>query len=200
MAIFARTDSQLVPAPAAVKMTPRSVGARSVSEASEEMRLLNPETPTQLRRNVPAIAIGPQATTPRRPSLGMPSPSSSSGNRNDDLRKLTVGREIALAGDITECDYLIVEGTMDATLRSGQRMEIAQTGLFRGVANVREADIAGRFEGELSVAGRLRIRSGAQISGRVQYGELEVEAGGQIQGEMAYVPATPPPANDSDRA
>ena len=197
MAIFARTDSQPMPVPAAVKMTPRSVGARSVSEAAEEMRLINPEAPTQLRRNVPAIAIGPQPTAPRRPSLGMPSTSSNS-SRNDDLRKLTVGREIALAGDITECDYLIVEGTMDATLRSGQRMEIAQTGLFRGVANVREADIAGRFEGELTVAGRLRIRSGAQISGRVQYGELEVEAGGQVQGEMAYVPVTPPPANDSN--
>lgn len=196
MSIFARNDSMAVAQAAAPsgKPNPRSAGARSAAEAAEELRMLSaPNEPNQLRRNVPAIAMGPQSNN-RRPSLSMPT--TPNPGRSDDLRKLTVGREIALAGDITECDFLIVEGTMDATLRSGQRMEIAQTGLFRGVANVREADIAGRFEGEIAVTGRLRIRAGAQISGRIQYGELEIEAGGQVQGEIAHIPVVPPPAND----
>ena len=129
-----------------------------------------------------------------------------SNTGNNEVRKLIVGRDIAMAGEITECDYLVVEGTLDATLRDGQRIEINQTGLFRGAASVTDADIAGRFEGELSVRGRLRVRGSGKISGRIQYGELEIEAGGQIQGEMIVLPPVateaplgfPTPANADD--
>ena len=33
-----------------------------------------------------------------------------------ELRKLTVGREISLQGDITHCDQLVVEGSVTANL------------------------------------------------------------------------------------
>ena len=46
------------------------------------------------------------------------------------------------------------------------------------------ADIAGRYDGQLVVHGRLTVRSTGRISGMVKYGELEINAGGQIIGEM----------------
>jgi cytoskeletal protein CcmA (bactofilin family) len=100
-------------------------------------------------------------------------------------RKLIVGRDISLSGEITACDHLVVEGTVDATLREGQRIEITESGLFRGKVEISEADIAGRFEGEITVRGRLRVRSTGRIDGKIQYGELEVEAGGHLEGQVA---------------
>lgn len=115
------------------------------------------------------------------PAYGM---QSNAGADQSGLRKLTVGREITLSGDITTCDILVVEGNIDATLRDGKILEISQDGHFRGAAEVDEADIGGRFEGTLTVRGRLRLRATGQIEGSISYGELEVEAGGRMIGEL----------------
>jgi cytoskeletal protein CcmA (bactofilin family) len=130
---------------------------------------------------------------PRRPDMPMGAQGSSQGGSlqggapapaDAKLRKLTVGPDIALTGEISACDYLVVEGTVEARVREGRHIEIAESGLFRGTVEIDEADIGGRFEGEITVRGRLRVRSSGRIEGKVQYGELEVEAGGQLEGEI----------------
>jgi cytoskeletal protein CcmA (bactofilin family) len=105
------------------------------------------------------------------------------------MRKLIVGRDISLSGEITACDVLVVEGTVEAKLRDGRNIEIAESGLFKGSVEIDEADIAGRFEGDISVRGRLRLRSTGKINGSIRYGELEVEAGGQLIGEIQVLTA-----------
>jgi len=184
MALFSPTQKQPAARPA-----PRTP---ATSENSDDARVLNGElTP---RRNVPAVALGSSA---RRPSVSLPMPPAPRPDMTSSERRLIVGRDIALAGEIDECDQLVVEGTMEATLRAGKRLDVYQTGLYRGSATVQEADIAGRFEGELNVAGRLRLRATAQISGNIRYSEIEVEAGAQISGQFQYVPQQVP-ANDAE--
>jgi len=184
MALFSPTQKQ-----PATRPTPRTP---ATSENADDARVLNGElTP---RRNVPAVALGNSA---RRPSVSLPMPPAPRPDMTSSERRLIVGRDIALAGEIDECDQLVVEGTMEATLRAGKRLDVYQTGLYRGSATVQEADIAGRFEGELNVAGRLRLRATAQISGNIRYSEIEVEAGAQISGQFQYVPQQVP-ANDAE--
>lgn len=101
-----------------------------------------------------------------------------------DARKMFVGREIQIAGDITCCDQLLLEGTAEVKLRESRHLEVTESGVFKGLAEVDDADIAGRFEGELIVHGRLRVRGTGSIEGRIQYGELEVESGGRMVGDI----------------
>lgn len=108
------------------------------------------------------------------------------GNQQD-VRRLTVGREITLTGEIATCDVLVVEGNVNATLRDGRLIEIAEAGMFQGTVEIDNADIAGKFEGDLIVHNRLTVRATGQITGRVQYGELEILAGGRITGEIQSV-------------
>lgn len=114
------------------------------------------------------------------------------------LRKLIVGREISLSGDITACDILVVEGNIEATLRDGKHVEITEAGHFKGSAEVEEADIAGKFEGSLTVRGRLKLRSTGQIEGTLSYGEIEVEAGGRLVGELKVLPNNTRQISNSD--
>jgi cytoskeletal protein CcmA (bactofilin family) len=107
------------------------------------------------------------------------------------MRKLIVGRDISLSGEIAACDVLVVEGTVEARLRDGRNIEISETGLFKGSVEIDEADIAGRFEGEITVRGRLKVRAGGRIQGSIRYGELEVEAGGQLSGDIQVIGAQP---------
>jgi cytoskeletal protein CcmA (bactofilin family) len=102
----------------------------------------------------------------------------------ENSRTLRVGKGLSVAGEITSCDVLVVEGKVEAKLNDGKLLEITESGQFRGSVEIENADIAGRYDGQLIVHGRLTVRSTGRISGMVKYGELEVSAGGQIVGEL----------------
>jgi cytoskeletal protein CcmA (bactofilin family) len=109
-----------------------------------------------------------------------------------DRRTMIVGPGMTFAGEIGSCDRLIVEGSIDATLPKCQHVIIAEAGLFKGHASTENADVHGRFEGELVVRKRLLIRAGAHVSGKITYGEIEIESGGAISGTVEVAgPANP---------
>ena len=97
-------------------------------------------------------------------------------------RTLVVGREIVLSGEISACDRLVVEGTVKANIRDCREIAIAEGGLFTGSASVETAEVSGRFEGELTVNGRLMIRASGKVSASVRYREIEIARGGEISG------------------
>ncbi len=97
---------------------------------------------------------------------------------------MSVGPGIQLKGEISNCTTLIVEGDVDATL-DGKALEIVQRGVFCGTARVESAEIKGRFEGDLTVSGLLRVESSGSVSGKLRYGQLEVAVGGNLSGEIS---------------
>ncbi len=99
-------------------------------------------------------------------------------------RKLVVGREISLTGEINKCEKLVVEGEVEADLKDCLSLEIADSGLFRGAAVVEEAEISGRFEGELTARSRLYVRATGRVNGKIRYADLEIERGGRIAGTV----------------
>ena len=106
------------------------------------------------------------------------------GQPQTATRTLVVGREIVLSGEISACDRLVVEGTVKANIKDCRDIAISEGGLFTGSASVESAEIRGRFEGELSVSGRLLIRTPGQVSAAVRYGEIEIERGGRLSGHV----------------
>ncbi len=100
--------------------------------------------------------------------------------------RLVIGREVKLkGGKISSCDRLSLEGEVeDVDLSKARLLEVSPVGVFRGKADVDEAIIAGRFEGELTAHNRLTIKDGGSISGSVRYGSIVIEPGGSISGEM----------------
>ena len=63
-------------------------------------------------------------------------------------------------------------------------IEVAPSGFFKGSADVEEADISGRFEGDLIARDRLVVRAGGLINGTIRYGRIVIESGGEISGDM----------------
>ena len=100
--------------------------------------------------------------------------------------KLTVGPNIKLKGvEITDCDTLVVEGTVEATMNS-RVIQIAEQGAFKGSAEIDIAEIRGEFDGNLIVRQKLVIYSTGKVTGTIRYGKLVVEEGGQISGEILF--------------
>ena len=98
--------------------------------------------------------------------------------------KLTVGPNIKLKGvEITDCDTLVVEGLVEATMDS-RVIQISERGAFKGSAEIDVAEIRGLFEGNLTVRQKLVIYSTGKVTGKVRYGKVVIEEGGQLSGEI----------------
>lgn len=99
-----------------------------------------------------------------------------------DRRTMIVGPGMAFAGEIGSCDRLIVEGSIDATLPKCQHVIIGETGLFNGHVSTENADVHGRFEGELVVRKRLLIRAGVTFQARSPMERLKSSRAAQSRG------------------
>jgi cytoskeletal protein CcmA (bactofilin family) len=141
------------------------------------------------RRNTENVLRRPATSSPALPT-SPPLPSAAEEQR----RRLIVGRDIVVIGEIQSCEHLVVEGRVEAMLKDGQTIDITADGVFKGEAIVQEALVAGRFEGVLTVKERLVLRAGGVITGTVHYVNMEMEAGARIDGKM--VPITAGPAQD----
>jgi len=99
-------------------------------------------------------------------------------------RKLVVGREICLSGEIKTCEKLVVEGRVEADLRDSHSLEISEPGLFKGSATVEDCEISGTFEGELTVTGLLVVLPTGRVSGRIRYAAMELSRGARLSGDV----------------
>ncbi|MEO6018362.1 MAG: polymer-forming cytoskeletal protein [Polaromonas sp.] len=110
----------------------------------------------------------------------------SAGTAKEGGSKLTVGPNIKLKGvEITDCDTLVVEGLVEATMDS-RVIQIAEQGAFKGSAEIDVAEIRGEFSGNLTVRQKLVIYSTGKVTGIIRYGKLVIEEGGQLSGEILF--------------
>ena len=161
------------------KREPEAFGVRSNLAQAQS---LTPRPQPQATPPVAETADMPVATAAAQP------PAKATGST------LTVGPNIKLKGvEITDCDTLVVEGTVEATMDS-RLMQITAAGAFKGSADIDIAEIHGAFDGELTVRDKLVIYATGRVTGKVRYGKLVIEEGGQLSGEIAYGTAKAAPA------
>ena len=110
--------------------------------------------------------------------------STPAGANTEGGSKLTVGPNIKLKGvEITDCDTLVVEGFVEATMDS-RVIQIASQGAFKGSAEIDIAEIRGLFEGNLTVRQKLVIYASGKVTGKIRYGKVVIEEGGQLSGDI----------------
>ena len=98
--------------------------------------------------------------------------------------RLIVGPDVKLKGaEILDCDTLVVEGRVEATMDS-RVIRIAEQGAFTGKVSIDIAEIHGRFEGELTARSQLIIHATGRVSGKIRYGTLVVDEGGELCGDI----------------
>ena len=101
-----------------------------------------------------------------------------------DSKRLVVGKNIQLSGEIEECEHLVVEGKVEVTLNNARLLEVASKGIFKGSAQIDDAIISGQVDGDLTVNQKLTVLSSGRISGSVRYGSIIIEAGGEVSGDI----------------
>ena len=103
--------------------------------------------------------------------------------------RLIVGPEVKLKGaEILDCDTLVVEGRVEATMDS-RVIRIAENGSFSGKVSIDIAEVYGNFDGELIARSQLIIHSTGRVSGTIRYGKLVADEGGELCGDIGVISA-----------
>jgi cytoskeletal protein CcmA (bactofilin family) len=155
---------------------------------------------TRDTRGPAAPQPAPAPPVPQRPATAAsPTPTPAAANeapRPDDNggSKLIVGPNIKLKGvEIDDCDTLVVEGRVEATMVS-RAIQIAENGAFSGKVDVDVAEIRGSFQGEMTARRKLVIHASGRVSGKIRYGKMLVQEGGEMSGDIgALAPEAAPP-------
>jgi cytoskeletal protein CcmA (bactofilin family) len=82
-----------------------------------------------------------------------------------------------LKGDVSSTGFFRIDGTIEGNVKTPSKVVLGKTGVIIGTLSCENADIEGKFEGNLQVSGTLTLRSTAIIEGDVMVGKLAVEQG-----------------------
>jgi len=144
-------------------------------------------TPGALPAAVPQVPLHSAAPpTVPRPTAPAPHIEPAAARAEETAgSKLIVGPNIKLRGvEIDDCDTLVVEGRVEATMVS-RAIQIAEGGAFSGKVDVDVAEIRGDFRGEMTARKKLVIHASGRVSGKIRYGKMLVQEGGEMSGDIA---------------
>jgi cytoskeletal protein CcmA (bactofilin family) len=93
------------------------------------------------------------------------------------MERNVIAKNTSIVGDINSEGDFRIDGTLEGTLKTNGRVIIGNEGFIKGKVDATNADIEGKFAGELLVNKTLTIKATAHISGDVIIGKLSVEPG-----------------------
>jgi cytoskeletal protein CcmA (bactofilin family) len=156
------------------------------------------EPPASPARPASDVRLSPQpashapaatASAPPAPAAGDVGRAPALAGATEPGSRLLVGVNIKLKGvEISDCDGLVIEGHVEATIHS-KAMEIAGPGTLTGTAMIDVAEVHGTFSGELTARTRLVVHGTGRVSGKIRYGKLVVAEGGELNGDVARLDA-----------
>lgn len=88
-----------------------------------------------------------------------------------------VAKNTSIKGDILSDGDFRIDGTLEGTLKTKGRVIIGLDGFVNGDVEATNAEIDGKFSGNLIVNDLLTVKTTANISGDVIIGKLSVEPG-----------------------
>ncbi|PHQ56517.1 MAG: hypothetical protein COC16_02970 [Lutibacter sp.] len=101
------------------------------------------------------------------------------------LERNIIGKNTSIVGDvISEGDFRI-DGKVEGTIKTAGRVVIGKSGSVSGKVECNNADIEGKFSGELVVNNLLTLKATATISGDVVISKLSVEPGAEFNATCA---------------
>ena len=102
---------------------------------------------------------------------------------NVEIRSVLIGPGIEFDGSLGNCDEVVIEGTVRATIAT-THLIVKATGRFTGSAEVEKAEIDGQYEGTLTAKTQLQINQTGTVTGDINYAQLEVTPGGILTGNV----------------
>ena len=115
-----------------------------------------------------------------------------------DASRLYIGEGVAIKGEISVPDTLVVCGSVEGDVSVGN-LVVGETGVIKGrIVVSQNAEISGKVFEKLDVKCLMILRSTSRVDGNVSYGMLQIEQGATIVGGISSTDYRPDQRAKSD--
>ena len=97
--------------------------------------------------------------------------------------KVVIGEGVHIKGEITNAEEVQIDGTADIILKT-ENINVGSKGVLNGSIEATNADIWGKIDGDLKVSNTLTVQELGQVSGKIEYSQLQIKLGGSITGDL----------------
>ena len=101
------------------------------------------------------------------------------------MERNVIAKNSTFVGEITSDGDFRVDGILEGTLKTKGKVIIGVDGFIKGTIEATNAEIEGKFSGQLSIANILTIKATANISGDIVVGKLSIEPGATFNASCA---------------
>ena len=88
-----------------------------------------------------------------------------------------------LTGTMITEEELLVEGVLEGSVRSTDKVTIAKSGRVKGDVTGREVEVAGAIEGNVLASASFHLLPSGRITGDVRAAHIQVDDGGVLSGK-----------------
>ncbi|UGU17837.1 polymer-forming cytoskeletal protein [Sinomicrobium kalidii] len=106
-----------------------------------------------------------------------------------------IEKNTRITGDIVSDADIRIDGQVEGNVKSSGRIVIGKDGFINGKIECTNADVEGKFTGELLVAEQLSLKSSAIIQGEVVASKLAVDPGAAFNANCTMKGAEIKPLN-----
>lgn len=106
-------------------------------------------------------------------------------SKNRVMERNVIAKKSTFTGDVSSEGDFRIDGVLEGTLKTKGRVIIGAEGIIKGNVEAENADIEGKFSGQLLVSNMLTIKNTAHISGDVVIGKLSIEPGATFNATCA---------------
>ena len=97
--------------------------------------------------------------------------------------KVVIGHGVSINGEIKKADEVQIDGEADVTMKT-DNLVVGATGDCKGTIETHNADVWGNFDGDITASGTLTIQEQGNVSGKIEYQNLQIKLGGKISGDI----------------
>lgn len=113
---------------------------------------------------------------------------------------IVVGENSSLEGSFETQGSMFVDGSLTRADLKTSLLSIGTSGSVEGNATVSRAEIAGSFDGQLTVSGEVILRSTSHVTGEIQCGKLISHRGATVKAHVTVVEDEPELGDGMDDA
>ena len=103
-----------------------------------------------------------------------------------ETAKCHLGNGVKFKGEIIEANEVTIEGDVNIKMDTN-KLNIGNSGKLRGKISADTAKVAGTIKGTLKVSDTLTIYDQGNVSGKIEYNNLDIKLGGKISGDIKSV-------------
>lgn len=106
-------------------------------------------------------------------------------NSIKEKSSLIIGEGATIKGEIKEENEITIQGNVDGDIEC-KDLIIGKTGSVKGKIKADTLYVEGSVEGEVNIKDLLKLMSSSCISGKINYGSLQINEGGKLIGELEF--------------